>query len=194
MTEAEKQLFYEVIADSNVILEFGSGGSTVYALEQGKKVFSIESSKWFVRLMKKSPVIKKAIQDNNLLYHQVQMGTTKECSVPLNSEHGELYWKNSLESISSAPAPIVTDYWDKIDTIFIDGRYRVACALNALINFPKVKKFIIHDYTNRPQYHILEKFFIREKEIENLVIFSPIIPIDIKKIKESIHIFKKFYD
>lgn len=45
MTEAEKKLFYKTISDSNVILEFGSGGSTVYALEQGKKVFSIESSK-----------------------------------------------------------------------------------------------------------------------------------------------------
>ena len=39
MTETEKELFYNVISDSNVILEFGSGGSTVYALEQGKKFF-----------------------------------------------------------------------------------------------------------------------------------------------------------
>lgn len=194
MTEAEKQLFYEVIADSNVILEFGSGGSTVYALEQGKKVFSIESSKWFVRLMKKSPVIKKAIQDNNLLYYQVHMGTTKECSVPLDNDHGELYWKNSLENISSTSIPIVTNYWDKIDTVFIDGRYRVACALNALINFPKVKKFIIHDYTNRPQYHILEKFFIRKKEVGTLVILSPGININIKTIKHHLINYKNSYE
>ena len=120
--------------------------------------------------------------------------TSKECSVPLNSEHGELYWKNSLESISSTPAPIVTDYWDKIDTIFIDGRYRVACALNALINFPKVKKFIIHDYTNRPQYHILEKFFIRKDEVETLAILSPLTSIDIDKIKNYLHTYKDVFE
>ena len=194
MTEAEKKLFYEAISDSNVILEFGSGGSTVYALEQGKKVFSIESSKWFVRLMKKSPIIQNALKKGNLLYHQVQMGTTKECSVPLNSERGELYWKKSIETISSTSTPIVIDYWDKIDTIFIDGRYRVACALNALINFPNVNKFIIHDYTNRPQYHILEKFFIHKKGADTLAILSPPANINIKEIKYQLTIYTNIYN
>jgi len=194
MTETEKELFYNVISDSNVILEFGSGGSTVYALEQGKKVFSIESSRWFVRLMKKSPVIKKAIQDDNLLYYQVRMGTTKEWSIPLNSELGELYWKKSVETISSMPVSIVKNYWDKVDTIFIDGRYRVSCALNALITFPKVNKFVIHDYTNRPQYHILENFFIRKYEVGTLAVLEPNTLFDIAEIKQYLIRYRNIYD
>lgn len=144
--------------------------------------------------MKKSPIIQNALKKGNLLYYQVQMGSTKECSVPLNSERGELYWKESIETISSISSPIVIDYWDKIDTIFIDGRYRVACALNALIHFPNVNKFIIHDYTNRSQYHILEDFFIHESDAETLSILSPSSSIDVNKIKSYLDDYKDIFE
>ena len=52
------------------------------------------------------------------------------------------------------------------DFILIDGRFRVACALN-LLKFTQVKKnlckIIIDDYRNRKEYHILEKFFFINK-------------------------------
>ena len=194
MTDSEKELFYKSISDSNIILEFGSGGSTFYALKQGKKIFSIESSAWFIRMMKKSPLIKDAINRNHLLYYYANMGTTKEYSIPLHTDNGDIYWKKSIEEISSMENQLVNHFLKDVDTIFIDGRYRVSCALNALRYFKNAKKFIIHDYNNRPQYHILEKFFIREDEAGSLVIFSPRPNINIDDINNNLLIYRNIYD
>jgi hypothetical protein len=52
------------------------------------------------------------------------------------------------------------DIMPTVDTVFIDGRYRVACALHVLQHItPKSHIVIFDDYTNRPHYASVEAFY-----------------------------------
>ena len=57
------------------------------------------------------------------------------------------------------------------DIILIDGRFRVACALDI---FPKIRSdtaVLIHDYETRNQYHILEKYYTKIHSWDTLALF-----------------------
>ena len=59
-----------------------------------------------------------------------------------------------------------------IDTIFIDGRFRVACALSILLYCPN-STIMIHDFFNRPQYRIVLEFLDTIEACETLGVFKP---------------------
>ena len=64
---------------------------------------------------------------------------------------------NKWKSYVQAPWKVI--YNQTPDLIFIDGRFRVACALYSIImmrDYPKTK-ILIDDYLNRPEYKIIEK-------------------------------------
>jgi hypothetical protein len=54
------------------------------------------------------------------------------------------------------------------DLILIDGRFRVACGLAAALEAPDAT-VLVHDYTFRPDYQILEEFFVVTRKVETLV-------------------------
>lgn len=62
MTEKELSLFRSTLTNTKYLLEFGSGGSTYYAIKNGITVFSIESSLSFIKIMKKIVSYKKGNQ------------------------------------------------------------------------------------------------------------------------------------
>ena len=75
--------------------------------------------------------------------------------------------------------------------ILIDGRFRVACALDV---FKKIKNdtiILIHDYSKRINYHIIEKYYIKLKTWDSLAAF--IKRNDIKYIPKNIY-NKYFYE
>ncbi len=88
----------------------------------------------------------------------------------------------------------ITSNWEDIDTVFIDGRYRVACALNAVLHFPRLKKIIFHDYTNNPQYKIIDSIYLCVEHSDSLAIFQPPQHIDILKIKNILKIYRNRYE
>jgi len=60
-----------------------------------------------------------------------------------------------------------------VDFVFIDGRYRVACALHVLPLLKEGGKIAIHDYMNRKQYHVIEEFYDRTENIDSSAILVP---------------------
>ncbi|MCZ9877131.1 hypothetical protein OFP88_13935 [Brachyspira hyodysenteriae] len=60
----------------------------------------------------------------------------------------------------------------------IDGRFRVACVLNTILNCNKNIKIIIHDFFNREEYHILLNYLDTIEKSNSLGVF---------KIKENIN-------
>jgi len=60
-----------------------------------------------------------------------------------------------------------------VDFVFIDGRYRVACALHVLPHLKEGGKIAIHDYMNRKEYHVIEEFYDRIENIDSAAIFVP---------------------
>ena len=57
------------------------------------------------------------------------------------------------------------------DIILIDGRFRVACALDIFSKIRNDTSVLIHDYENRKQYHIVENYYIKIKTWDTLAFF-----------------------
>ena len=63
MTENEQKLFKEYIRNAKIYLEFGSGGSTIVALNSVEgKIYSVESSKdWIETIRQKYDIIENGV-------------------------------------------------------------------------------------------------------------------------------------
>ena len=57
------------------------------------------------------------------------------------------------------------------DIILIDGRFRVACGLDIFSKIKYDTLVLIHDYNDRKEYHILEKYYIKVKSWDALAAF-----------------------
>ena len=57
------------------------------------------------------------------------------------------------------------------DIILIDGRFRVACALDIFSKIRNDTLIFIHDYQKRKQYHIIERYYIKLKVWDTLALF-----------------------
>ena len=126
----------------NIYFEFGSGGSTNIASYYKIKTYSVESNaKWHNKLKK------NGIKAN---YITIDL-KAKNLGYPGNNTNMN-DWKKYIQAYKNSY---------NADIILIDGRFRVACALDI---FSKIKNdtiILIHDYEPRKEYHILEKFYIK---------------------------------
>lgn len=165
MSATEKELFESAIKRSKEYLEYGSGGSTTEALRisQSLKVTSVESDPdFFENQIFHDETIRHAIETRRLRFLNVDIGDTIDWGYPKDSEKSYL-WPNY------ALCPYMQrDY--QPDLILIDGRFRVACALAGALHAPE-SCILIHDYTKRPHYHILENFLDMEASVETLALF-----------------------
>ena len=152
---------------NNIYFEFGSGGSTNLASFYKIKTYSVESDiKWHKKL-KDNGVVANYITIDLKVRHTGYPGK----GTNLND------WKKYIQAYKS-------EY--NANIILIDGRFRVACALDI---FSKIKEdtiIFIHDY-GRKQYQILEQFYIKIKNWDTLALLikNP----NVNKIPENIYNF-----
>jgi hypothetical protein len=143
--EAALRAYYGV---ADVILEYGSGGSTVIAAELADKtVFSVESdAKWLQGMQAyfaSNPPLAK------LTLHHGKIGPTKEWGHPKTDEN--------FRKWSGYPLSV----WDleqfvHPDVVLIDGRFRAACFLTTLFRITKPTTVLWDDYSDRKSYHEVE--------------------------------------
>ena len=125
-------------------LEFGSGGTTLLADRKRISTVSVESDRFYA-----AKVASKLCGDT-VEQLVVNLGINLEWGYPLRHtpKKGKKY----------ASAPFLTDY--KIaDFILVDGRYRVACALESAkraYDEGRQATLMFDDYSPRPEYHQIE--------------------------------------
>ena len=78
------------------------------------------------------------------------------------------------------------------DLILVDGRFRVNCALNSYYKMDSNSYLLFHDYTIRPQYHIIEKFFNLVDNQDTLSVFQKKSNIDELELLDCIDKYKYF--
>lgn len=158
LDKEEFELYSKHLLAAKTVVEFGSGGSTLFALENNKKIYSVENHLPFYRDMQP-----QLIGKDNLYYLFINTGETNEWGVPVDETPTPTWW------------PYYVDIWEKVkepvDFIFIDGRFRVMCALHALKNC-KDAVVCIHDFNNREHYHVLLKCFDVVESVGTLVILK----------------------
>lgn len=151
MTDEELECFRKWIPKGKAALEFGMGGSTRFFFENGiARLDSVESDPAWVKAMVHDPFLAFFIRKKRLFLHYADIGPVREHGIPRTAPHPA--WLAYHQSI-----------WQSIDTnilklILIDGRFRLACACQALLRCPQHPPLLIHDFSCRPEYHAILEF------------------------------------
>lgn len=166
------QLFEELLQQSRLYMEYGSGGSTVLAAHLGKNFISVESDIGFSRAVTdRIGASKGAIPKGTGDIVAVNIGITGAWGAPLftrpKSDRLEL-WKRYV----SAP-------WLRLppglapDLVLIDGRFRIACALFSLMQLhgSRDTTILFDDYGDRRNYHVIERFARLERMAGRMGVF-----------------------
>lgn len=135
---------------ARVILEYGSGGSTVLAAGMtGKRVFSVESDRRWARRLGRH--LAAAALPSPVTLHHAEIGPTGKWGRPVSDEGWRGYHAYPLS------------VWDRSDfvapdLILIDGRFRPACLLTALLRCETPVTVLFDDYAGRAAYRTVERF------------------------------------
>lgn len=181
MHPKEIELFRKYIQSSKNYLEFGLGGSTIYTLIHSECIiYCVDSNQSWLDFMKKYTIIQNHYHKRLNVFLE-NIGPTKKWGFPVDESHKELFPDFSKNIYSQIPT-------EDIDLVLIDGRFRVACALMAVIQFYTRREHVhimIHDYTIRSEYSIIEKYLERIDGSDTLMVF---------KIKEEVDLDEVWQD
>ncbi|MFN7223570.1 MAG: hypothetical protein ACK4MS_06110 [Paracoccaceae bacterium] len=150
LPEVEASALADALRRAIVVLEYGSGGSTVLAAEMGKTVISVESDaewlagmqNWFDAHPPKGQVV----------LHHADIGPTGKWGTPTGPK-----------SFRNFPG-YALDIWDDPrfshpDFVLIDGRFRPACLLATAFRISRPVTVLFDDYAMRDPYHGIEAMF-----------------------------------
>jgi hypothetical protein len=149
--------------DSN-ILEYGAGGSTFFLAKRCKQLVTVESDKNFL-----SAISRSNQGTSNIIYLHGDIGRTKSFGQPLRI----FRWKNVQKYPSYPLSPWSSEKCPRnYSGIFIDGRFRVSCALATLIfNKEGDYQILIDDYFTRPEYSVVEQLIEKPIRHGNAALF-----------------------
>lgn len=143
------QLFQKYLANAKIYFEFGSGGSTCLAstMPSIESIHSVESDRSWANKVLAS--VKKQIY--LYLIDFKNPGPWGSPGSQTTNEEKQAY-SDAINTITTA------------DTILVDGRFRVACALKAYSHMTDDSFLLFDDFLNRPYYNIvLEHFNVVER-------------------------------
>ncbi|PSJ56514.1 hypothetical protein [Kumtagia ephedrae] len=150
MPEAEADCVRAAYEAARVILEYGSGGSTVMASKRpGKLIFSVESDRdWAMGLQ--LHIDEADLPSPAMLYH-VDIGPTGTWGRPRDSRSWQLFHRYPL-AIWDEP------FFRQPDVVLIDGRFRPACLAAVCMMVDRPVTVLFDDYVDREAYHQVEEF------------------------------------
>ena len=185
LTIKEKVFFSLILTKCKKYLEFGVGGSTLlaYTTQNIKKIISVDSDINWINEIKKNKKIKND-ENKKIIFEYIDIGEISNLGYP----------KIKTEKIFNYSNQVFKKYKNEYDLVLIDGRFRVACALQVILNCKKDIKILIHDFNDRPSYHILYKYLDVIYSINNLVLFSIKERININDVIKSYEIYKSIPD
>lgn len=166
MTLKELKAFCYFMKKGNIYFEFGSGGSTNLASYYQIKTYSVESDVRWHKKLKESNITANYITIDLKSHYYGYPGK----QTTIND------WKKYIQAYKR-------EY--NANIILIDGRFRVACGLDIFNKINNDTIILIHDYTNRKYYHILENYYQKIDSWDTLTAF--IKRINIKKIPKKIY-------
>lgn len=164
LPRGEAEALREAYQSARVILEYGSGGSTMLAAGMpGKTLFSVESDHAWHRhmagLFRTTPPVAEVI------LHHADIGPTRDWGYP-EGAHQMARWPGYAVSV-----------WDRSDfrhpdVVLIDGRFRAACFLTTLFRITRPVTVLWDDYRARDSYHFVEDFCPMTGMVGRMAIFS----------------------
>eukprot|EP00929_Paragymnodinium_shiwhaense_P045067 TRINITY_DN23071_c0_g1_i1.p1 TRINITY_DN23071_c0_g1~~TRINITY_DN23071_c0_g1_i1.p1 ORF type:complete len:242 (-),score=30.78 TRINITY_DN23071_c0_g1_i1:157-882(-) len=189
MDRNERELFMEQLAKATNYLEFGGGGSTVAALSfpNIKHIHTVESAAKWINILKNRTDISKAVASGRLVITDAGIqGNKSNWGWPTTPRETWPYYSGEAAIAEESQGLFY-------DTIFVDGRFRVACFLRQLKRHlhlaPDAVRYIVHDYFQRPEYFVVEKFVIILRRASSLGIFRRRKQIDEAELDKTIETY-----
>jgi len=166
MSENEKTVFDRALKKSSVYLEFGMGGSTLRAIQKSKvKIYTVESSPEWITAMREYIII-RYFENKRLFIFPVHIGQTRAWGYPETDDNRNFpaYSSNVFKFVDKAA----------IDLVFVDGRFRVACALKTILecHMNDSLELLFHDFWNREKYRVVLKYLDTLDRADTLGAFS----------------------
>lgn len=143
MSASEIALFEAQLAGKASLLEFGCGGSTVAAARHVSRIVSVDSDPAWLAKVAADP----ALAGCDFIPFHADIGPVGEWGYPVDAAHMRdwpRYHAQIWRQMSGSP-----------DIVLIDGRFRVACALQSLIHCKPHCLLLFHDFVDRPHYHVV---------------------------------------
>jgi hypothetical protein len=137
------------LAKARLYVEYGSGGSTILADRLGTRTISVESDRWY------AAAVRKGLHGSSVTILTPNIGLTGPWGYPMLRRKT---WWRLRKWRRYVVAPFASG--EVPDLIFVDGRFRVACALEAarrILELRKQATIIIDDYEGRPEYRKVEQ-------------------------------------
>jgi hypothetical protein len=160
------------IAEGGVYLEYGSGGSTIEAVQTASAVISVETDKRYLNAVEQRVTETSA---NPARFHpiHVDIGWTELWGQPLiwvRSKRRVSRWRR----YSSAPWELLTAERLVPNFILVDGRFRVASVLESCLQLPDTADclFMLDDFEVREQrYRVIMDFVSQVERVGRAVLF-----------------------
>lgn len=169
MRDAEIALLASVMRCSSRYVEFGAGGSTVLASRLvADSVISIDSSREWLHKVEVACSGGDGIMPTRL---HADIGPIRALGYPDGNGHRHL-WANYHTTI-----------WDKCplaaaDALLVDGRFRVACFVQAVLRCHDRALLLMHDFACRPAYHVVRLFAREVARADDLSLFQKLPDLD----------------
>lgn len=154
----------QYLVRGKIVVEYGSGGSTVSLAAVASKLFSIECQQlWCAALLERID-IQFWIQNNVLTHACVDIGPTGPFGYPTMavSPHTAFAYVNAISRFDV----------ENIEVVIVDGRYRVASALNSLSYLSDNGLVIVHDFVPRQHYYVVLKYFNEVFRVATMVVLE----------------------
>jgi hypothetical protein len=145
MQPGEVALLRAFLERSKRYLEFGAGGSTYLAAGTAKDwIISVDSSReWLDKVAESVP------GRGRLTLVHFDIGRLGDWGFPADDSvrdrwplYHEMIWHKDPRAAQA-------------DVCLVDGRFRVSCAVRSLLFCRRDAVVLMHDFTSRPQYHVV---------------------------------------
>eukprot|EP00939_MAST-03C_sp_MAST-3C-sp1_P000699 g699.t1 len=150
MTSRERECLRDAYDQENVrVFEWGMGSSTQLAAACGVvRLVAVDSAEAWV------DKIRKNVPEMYELVH-VNIGPTGEWGYPLDSSKRDMWSAYSLAVDDLAQEGL-------FDVFLVDGRFRVACALRAMLHNPNARIFV-HDFERKAYRPLLRYSDVKQR-------------------------------
>ena len=182
MTENEIKLLRCELAHAETYLEFGSGNSTRIAAELPhlRRITVVESDDTFFRTqVVTTPAVRDAIGSGRLEYLYINIGETGEWGYPLTAERADAWPEYHAKAFRAK---------ENYDLILVDGRFRIACILQACLRCGRKTRILVRDFFNRPSYFVVLPFLNCLRRVDTFGLFKP----DLRRIKRNRTLIKDY--
>ncbi|MFZ1341278.1 MAG: hypothetical protein WAS26_19765 [Paracoccaceae bacterium] len=147
LPEAEASALRAAYAAAEVVLEYGSGGSTVLAAEAGAEVWAVESDPAWAAMMQRWFAMNPAKGRAHVLHADI--GPTRDWGHPVDEARFR-HWPDYALKVWDAPG------FRHPDVVLVDGRFRLGCFLTVAHQITRPVTLFFDDYTPRAAYRMAE--------------------------------------